>query len=117
MSYDLAIWQGDLPASSREAAKIHSRLYDEYLENEELASPVSAITDFLSALTERWPDRNAGDETPWASTPLSAGASGPYVYITLAWSTAEMASAHVAQVANRFGLVCFDPQMRTLRSG
>jgi hypothetical protein len=116
MSYDLAIWQGDVPSSSREAAKVHARLRDEYLEGEGLVPPVSAITDFLSALTERWPDRDTGDDTPWASTPLSEGASGPYVYIGLAWSTAEMTSAHVAQVANRFGLICFDPQMRTLRS-
>ncbi|MBK3626336.1 hypothetical protein JHN59_16080 [Streptomyces sp. MBT49] len=115
MSYDMAIWQGDVPASGREAAKMHDRLYEEYLDGEELAPPVSVITDFLSVLTERWPDRNVGEDTPWASIPLSAGASGPYVYIALAWSTAEMASAHVAQVANQFGLVCFDPQMRTLR--
>ncbi len=32
-------------------------------------------------------------DTPWASTPLSGGASGPYVYITLAWSGAATASA------------------------
>ncbi|MEH0548216.1 hypothetical protein QA802_35695 [Streptomyces sp. B21-105] len=116
MSYDLAVWQGDVPASNREAAKVHDRLYDEYLEGDDLVPSVSAIAEFLGALTERWPDNDAGDDTPWASVPLSGSASGPYVYIGLAWRTADMASAHVAQVANRFGLICFDPQMRTLRS-
>lgn len=117
MSYDLAVWQGNVPSSDREAAKVHNRLYEQYLDGDELFPTVGAIDDFLAALTERWPDRNTGDDTPWASTPLSRGASGPYVYITLAWSAADTVSAYVAQVANRFDLICFDPQMKTLRSG
>src|ERR1700754_949852 len=100
MSYDLAVWQGDVPPSDREAARVHDRLYDEYLDGDELFPAVSAIADFLAVLTERWPERDTGDDTPWASTPLSSGASGPYVYIALAWSSADMASAYVAQVAN-----------------
>ncbi|NEW72609.1 hypothetical protein [Streptomyces rhizosphaericus] len=116
MSYDLAVWHGDMPSDDREAARVHNRLYDEYLDGDELFPVASAIADFLAALTERWPDRDTGDDTPWASTPLSEGASGPYVYITLAWSSADTASAYVAQIANRSGLVCFDPQMKALRS-
>ncbi|MEU5076791.1 hypothetical protein AB0G76_35345 [Streptomyces asoensis] len=97
----MAFWQGEVPASRREAAKMNYRLYEEHLDGEEPAPPVSIITEFLSVLTERWPDRNVGEDTPWTSIPLSAGASGSYVYIALACSTAEMASAHVAQVANQ----------------
>ncbi|MDI1454400.1 hypothetical protein NHG22_11365 [Streptomyces sp. ATE26] len=117
MSYDLAVWQGDVPSNDREAARVHNHLYDQYLDGDELFPVVSVVADFLAALTERWPDRDIGDDTPWAATPLSKGASGPYVYIALAWGTADMASAYVAQVANRFGLNCFDPQMKMLRSG
>lgn len=116
MSYDLAVWQGSVPSSDREAAEIHSHLYDEYLDGDELVPAADAIREFLAALTGRWPDRGVGDDTPWASTPLSGGASGPYVYITLAWRTADAASAYVAQVANAFGLICFDPQRNTLRT-
>ncbi|WP_107066126.1 MULTISPECIES: hypothetical protein [unclassified Streptomyces] len=116
MSYDLAIWQGDNPSSDREAAKEHDRLYEEYLEVDELMPVTDVIADFLEALTERWPDRGVGEETPWAAIPLSEGASGPYVYISLAWGSAEETSAYVAQVASRLGLVCFDPQLRSMRT-
>ncbi|MGW0512409.1 hypothetical protein ACWC4C_43985 [Streptomyces olivaceoviridis] len=116
MSYDLAVWQGDRPSSDREAVKEHKRLYEEYLEVDELSPVTDVIADFLEALTERWPDRGVGEETPWAAIPLSEGASGPYVYISLAWGSADEASAYVAQVASHLGLVCFDPQMRSMRS-
>ncbi|MGA5424462.1 hypothetical protein [Streptomyces lavendulocolor] len=116
MSYDLAIWQGEVPASDREAAKVHRRLFDAYLERDELLPMETKIAEFIAALTDRWPDQNAEDDSPWAGIPLSGGASGPYVYITLAWSGAEEVSAYVAQTASGFGLNCFDPQMRALRS-
>lgn len=103
MSYDLAIWQGDMLSNDREAARVHNRLYDEYLDGDELFPVGSVIADFLASLTERWPDRDTGDDTPWAATPLSRGASGPYVYIALAWSSADSTSAYVEQVANRLG--------------
>ena len=115
MSYDLAVWLGEEPATDREAEKEHNRLYDEYLEGEELTPPVMEISKFLAALTDRWPDRHTDDDSPWASTPLAASASGPYVYLALAWSSAERVSAYVAEVAHRFGLNCFDPQSRSLR--
>lgn len=115
MSYDMAVWQGEAPPNDREAAKTHNRLYDEYLDAGESFPVVHAVADFLAALTDRWPDRDTGDDTPWAATPLTKGASGPYVYLSLAWSSADIASAYVAQIANRFGLNCFDPQMKALR--
>ncbi|WP_255953102.1 hypothetical protein [Streptomyces odontomachi] len=117
MSYDLAVWQGNVPSSNREAVKMHEDLYRKYLDDGEVCPTVSAIAELLAILSDRWPDRDAGEDTPWASTPLSGGASGPYVYITLAWSGADVASAYIAQVANRLGLVCFDPQLKALRLG
>ncbi|NEA59599.1 hypothetical protein G3I60_36940 [Streptomyces sp. SID13666] len=117
MSYDLAVWQGDVPSNAREAARAHDLLFDRYLEGDELLPVTTAVAEFLAVLTDRWPDRDTGDDTPWASTPLSEGASGPYVYLTLAWSSAEVVSAYVANVAKNLGLNCFDPQMRALRSG
>ncbi|WP_405795738.1 hypothetical protein [Streptomyces sp. NBC_01506] len=117
MSYDLAVWYGGAPSSDREAARVHNRLYDEFIDGDELFPVMPVIVEFLAALTERWPDRDTGEDTPWAATPISAGASGPYVYIALAWSSADVVSAYVAQVANRFELNCFDPQMKALRAG
>lgn len=44
------------------------------------------------------------------------GASEPYIYIGLSWGSAVIASAYVAKVAKKFGLICSDPQIGTLRS-
>lgn len=116
MSYGLAVWQGDIPSSDREAARVHNRLYDEYLDGDGLFPVLGVIADFLATLSDRWPDKDSEEDTPWAATPLSKGASGPYVYLALAWNSADEASSFVVQVANRFGLNCFDPQAKVLRS-
>ncbi|MFZ3475129.1 hypothetical protein ACODT3_00295 [Streptomyces sp. 4.24] len=116
MSYDLAVWQGEAPSTYRQAAKEHDRLFEVYLDGEELSPIAPEIAKFLNILTDRWPDKNTGDETPWASTPLSASASGPYVYLTISWGSADATSAYVAEVANNLGLICLDPQMKTLRA-
>lgn len=116
MSYDLAVWQGEAPSDNREAARVHERLYAEYLEADDPVPVVTVMQDFLSALTDRWPDTNTDDNTPWAYTPLIRSASGPYAYIGLSWGAAELASAFIAETASSFGLVCFDPQAGSLRS-
>lgn len=115
MSYDLAVWVGEEPATDREAAKEHDRLYEEYLEGDGVVPLEMEISNFLAVLTDRWPDRSAGDDSPWASIPLDASASGSYVYLTLAWARAEEMSVYVTEVAHRFGLNCFDPQLGSLR--
>ncbi|MGA4538477.1 hypothetical protein ACPA54_00615 [Uniformispora flossi] len=117
MSYDLAVWKGDMPSGHREAGKAHCRLYGEYLDGETTTPVEAEIVDLLEVLARRWPDRDTGDDTPWASTPLAGGASGPYVYIALAWSSAEAVSRYVSEVADRLGLVCFDPQKGEVRAG
>jgi hypothetical protein len=116
MSYDLAIWQGDVPSSDKEAARMHGQLYKEYLDSETPSPAVEAISSFVEALTARWPDAGVGEDTPWAATPLLRGASGPYVYIGISWPSAEVISPQVAEVAAGFGLICFDPQQGSVRS-
>lgn len=116
MSFDLAVWQGDVPSSDGEAARTHEGLYEEYLEADELVPPVSSIVEFVAALTDRWADVDTGDDTPWASTPLIRGASGPYIYIGLAWSSADAVAAYVVETAGSLGLNCFDPQAGSLRT-
>jgi hypothetical protein len=116
VSYDLALWQGEVPLSDHEAARMHEQLYEEYLEADEPFPVVDAITDFVSALTSRWPDTDTDDSTPWASAPLIRGASGPYIYLGIAWSSADTVSAYAAETAGAFGLICFDPQIRSLRT-
>lgn len=115
LSYDLAVWQGTAPSSDREGGETHERLYEEYLDSGSRVPAREAIAAFVAALTARWPDTGAGDDSPWAAAPLMRGASGPYIYIALAWASAEAVSAFVAETARDFGLVCFDPQADALR--
>ncbi|GGX97630.1 hypothetical protein GCM10010324_49810 [Streptomyces hiroshimensis] len=51
MSYGLVVWQGDVPSSDHEAARVHNRLYSEYLDGDELLPTVSVITEFLAGLS------------------------------------------------------------------
>ncbi|GAA4632442.1 hypothetical protein GCM10023196_065910 [Actinoallomurus vinaceus] len=115
MSYDVAVWEGPRPSDDREAAEVHERLYADYLDADEIEPVLDVVRRFVEVLTRQWPDTNTGDDTPWAGVPLLKGASGPYVYLSISWSAAEEVSAFVADVADQFGLVCFDPQAGMLR--
>lgn len=110
MSYDLAVWEGEQPSSDAEAGAIHTALYDRYIDTDEELPPTPLLVEFVNALLERWPEDDEDDEAPWATAPLIEEASGPYIYFPMSYSRAEEASAYVAEVARRLGLVCFDPQ-------
>ncbi|GAA3576463.1 hypothetical protein [Kribbella ginsengisoli] len=117
MSYDLAVWEGDRPASNEEAAATFQALYEKYVEDEEDTHPSPRLTAYVEALLARWPDitEEAGDESPWASGPLVEEIVGPFMYFPMGWSRSEEASAFAADVAHAHGLVCYDPQMERLR--
>jgi hypothetical protein len=116
MSYDLAVWEGERPASDEEAGATFAELMDA-LEAGELDPPTERIEGYVAALLARWPDitTDDGEDSPWATGPLLAEAFGSAFYFPMTWSGAEEASAFAAQVAAAHGLVCFDPQTETLR--
>jgi hypothetical protein len=116
MSYDLAVWEGERPASDEEAAAAFEELMDA-LEAGDFDPPTPRIQAYVAALLARYPDLTTDDgaDSPWATGPLLAEAFGTAIYFPISWSGAEEVSAFAAQVAADHGLVCYDPQTETLR--
>jgi len=117
MSYDLAVWEGDRPASNEVAYATFQALYEKYVEAEEDIPPSPRLTAYVEALLARWPDitEEAGEESPWSTGPLIGEAIGPFMYFPMVWSQAKEASAFAVGLAQAHGLVCYDPQMERLR--
>ena len=117
VSYDLAVWEGDRPASDTAAGDEYERLYDRYIGNRQLQPPTPRIAAYVRALLDRYPeiDTDAGKNSPWADAPLIADASGPFIYFPMVFSQCDEASAWAAQVAQEHGPVCYDPQVERLR--
>jgi hypothetical protein len=67
------------------------------------------------ALPERWTDIDTNEVSPWSTSPLMGEAIGPFVYFPMVWSMADQASAYAADIAQRYGPVCYDPQLERLR--
>jgi hypothetical protein len=112
MSYDLAVWDGELPRGD-EASAVFDELYERYLDSEDVIAEISPrIETYVKALVERYPDDVAG--SPWASPPVIGEAAGPIVYLLMSYSRAEEVSEHAAALAREHGLVCYDPQGETL---
>jgi hypothetical protein len=117
MSIDLAVWEGERPASDKSAASTYAELYSRYIEREYPTTPSDAIVRYVNTLLARWPDWAAGDddsqdESPWAYSPLIEDASGPFFYFGMLWRRAAFKDAwsYAVETAEAQGLVCFDPQ-------
>lgn len=115
MSFDLAVWEGDRPASDEAAAAVYGQLMDR-MESGDPEPPTEAISNYVAALLDRWPDldQDGSDDSPWADGPLIANAFGSAIYFAIVWSLADDASEFAAGVAEQHGLVCFDPQSERL---
>ena len=115
MSYDLAVWEGQRPSSAAEAVRVCDALRDANDGRE----PTPAIRAYVEALLARYPDladdMHNEDECPWSDAPLIGNAQGAVFYFAMVFSKAEEASAFAADLAKQHGLVCFDPQLGTLR--
>ena len=116
MSYDLLVWEGPRPADDVEAAEVSERLMA-LVEADDTAPPTEVITEFVDQLLRRWPDitKDADEESPWADGPMIGNASGSMIYFSMVFSMADEASAFAAELAQRLGLQCFDPQLEQLR--
>jgi hypothetical protein len=111
VSYDVAVWEGDVPRDDRAAAEEFERLYERYfVESPRRAHP--AIGAYVEALVEKWPEDEDG---PWSAGPLIDNASGPIVYLSMVYSQAGEVSEGAAQLAAEHGLVCFDANRSALR--
>ncbi|ATO15372.1 hypothetical protein CO540_17270 [Micromonospora sp. WMMA2032] len=115
MSYDLAVWEGDLPANDEAAGEAYEAHYQRYFESEE-QPPTPRIRAYVDAVAARWPDLYGRDaELYLLSNGLIDEASGPMVYFTIPFSRSDEVSSEAAQMAAEHGLVCYDPQWEHLR--
>ncbi|MFE5618325.1 hypothetical protein [Streptomyces sp. NPDC056524] len=115
MSYDLAVWDGNLPFDNRAASSTYDELYERYLESDDAAvPPAPRIVAYVEALVARYPD-DVDRGAVWASPPVIDEASGPIVYLLMSYGQAEEVSEFAAALAHEHGLVCFDPQGECLR--
>lgn len=113
MGFDIAIFEGPMPATNAEAMEALDAL-GELLEAE--PTPVTPrLQALIDELKQRWP--GATDEeleaSPWKVWPLEEDASGTLFYTSLVWSQAD-AAIEIADIAIRHGLVVVDPQSETL---
>ncbi|MEV6595580.1 hypothetical protein AB0M36_01810 [Actinoplanes sp. NPDC051346] len=118
MSYDLAVWEGDRPATDQEAGTVLQALATRYLEEEVDTPPTARIASFVDSVLARWVDLtedDLDDVSPFAAGPLRDEASGPIIYLALRPSMADEVSAEMAVMAEEHGLICFDPQSDQLR--
>jgi hypothetical protein len=116
MSYDLAVWEGDMPSNDEEASAQYGALMDRMEAGGfDDPAPTPRIRAYVEALLARWPDIDESEDSPWASSPLMNEAIGPLVYFPMVFSRADEASQFAADMAHQHGLVCFDPQSESLR--
>jgi hypothetical protein len=112
VSYDVAVWEGDVPSDDKAAAQVFEELYERYF-TESPRRPHAAIRAYVEALVEMWPEN--GEISPWSTEPLIDNASGPIVYFSMVYSRADEVSEGAAQLAADHGLVCFDATRSVLR--
>ena len=116
MTYNLAVWQGPMPATAEDALAQYEAMV-ERLGAGQLEEPTPTIRAYVDALLARWPDIDDEDDndTPWVTSPLIGEAFGNAIYFPMVWSRCEEASDFAAHLAQQHGLVCFDPQLGNLR--
>lgn len=120
MSVDLAVWEGNRPASDQEAAKTFKQLYERYIGSEDTTPPTERIASYVDTLLSRYPDLtdlddDVVDDSPWADGPLIGNARGPFLYFGLVTNdAAEAAMSFAIDAARSAGLICFDPQSSSM---
>jgi hypothetical protein len=118
MSFDLAVWDGPVPSTHEEAARVFQGLYRQYLDTERPVAPTAAIAAVLAELLTRWPDGVVADgvvadgAAPWSWGPMALNASGPLLYfgIDLPRCDALDVPAVVTELAGQHDLIYYDPQ-------
>lgn len=106
MSYDLCVFYTNRPHTDREAGERHLALCR--AEDRRLwIEPDPRVAAFYRELTARFPD-DASGENPWSGSPLDR--SEGHVVMSMPYRSAREIEPVVIRLAERHGLVCFDPQ-------
>lgn len=114
MSYDLVVCVGERPADA-DADEWYEQLMEafEVVENDE-TPPNPKLVAYAEALLARWP-QNADDLGPWVVGPLIADAVGDVFPFGVRFEYANEVVPYAGELAQRHGLVCYDPQEGRLR--
>ena len=113
MSYDLGIWYSSYPLTDAEA----DERYSAFLANGNGNGPVATderLSRFVDELTSRFPQiddvsEDEIDACPWS---VAFDLSSSHVCTPIMWARAEDVAPFVLELAERHGLVCYDPQSR-----
>ena len=113
MSFDLDVWYSSRPLTVAEADE-HYSAFRGNGNGDGQAATDERLTRFVDELTSRYPqiDDVADDEIdacPWS---LAFDLSPTHVRMPVMWTRAEEIAPVVMELAERHGLVCYDPQSR-----
>lgn len=109
MSFDLGVWYSSRPMDGNAAAARYVALCGGDLADVE---PNPGVAAFLSELTARYPQiddvaEDEVDECPWnCAFDVSEG----HVIMPMAWSRCVEMAPVILGLAEKHGLICFDPQ-------
>ena len=107
-NFYLGVWSGEDPPTHQDAA----RQYAAFLERKQPAVFNEAVYTFYTELIRYYPNPDLvaeedQDSCPWVS---ATEASGDFVQMVLKWERYAEVFPLVLQLAEKHGLVCFDPQ-------
>ena len=109
MSFDLGVWFSSRPMNNEEAAARYVALCDGNTDDIEANPAVAAFVTELTGLhpqIDDVPDEDV-DDCPWnCAFDVSEG----HVIMPMSWSRCEEVALLVLQLAQKHGLICFDPQ-------
>ena len=110
MSFDLGVWRSETVPSDDEAGETYLHLCSD----ESGGGPVEpGIEELYSELTRRYPEidtmlEEEVDDCPWS---VRLGKSGHHVIMSAVWSRSDEIRAFVLELAKKYGLILFDPQV------
>ncbi|WP_148256543.1 hypothetical protein [Kribbella flavida] len=115
MSWVLVAWDGPVPASTDDAARILEELESSVDEDD---PPTDAVRGYIEELLARWPDitQDGGEDSPWADGPLIANASGRLFVFSLGVSSLTESIPYCIEVARRRGIVLYDQEQAEVYS-
>ncbi|NBH12317.1 hypothetical protein [Amycolatopsis sp. SID8362] len=112
MSYDLYLWADPNPVTAEQARDIFERLAGG---DDSATAPAAGPLEFAAELVKHFPrleDLADADDSPWNMSP---DATERGVILCMGLSRVAEAGPRIDELADRYGLVCYDPSTRQVR--
>ena len=109
MSFDLGVLDFDDKPTSDEVEQRYELLCDGADDGQ---APSERIDAMLAECIRRWPGETDEefDESPWSSWPLENQRTAAGLVVNIRWGAAEEMRSQWQEMAERHGLVLYDPQ-------